>query len=223
MNQTLHPILWLWIPVLMIAAQAVVEIVVPAQDLPAFHSEGGPHEYLQFIFAALGLVWALRCLRLVWPQKNPYMIAWVVFFCLGCTYIAGEEISWGQHIFYWNTPEYWAAMNDQNETNLHNISSWLDQKPKLLLLISVIVGGLIIPALQKYKPSLVPQQFGIIYPPATLGVTAAITFAVKIIDKVQDNFDENVFTRASEIEEVYLFYFVLLYLVNLYRKISAAK
>ena len=206
----------------MLLAQIGIEIFVPAENLPDLHSEGGPHEILQFTFAALGLVWALRCLIKVWPQKNLWLTAWVVFFCLGCTYIAGEEISWGQHIFYWDTPEYWAEMNDQQETNLHNMSSWLDQKPKLLLLLGVVVGGLIIPALQKLKPSLLPQQFNIIYPPAILGVTAACTLLTKIIDKLQDNLDENLFTRASEVEEVYLFYFVLLYLLILvFAKLSA--
>ena len=204
----------------MMLAQIGIEIFVPAENLPALHSEGGPHEILQFTFAALGLIWALRILIKIWPQKNHWLTAWIIFFCLGCTYIAGEEISWGQHIFYWDTPEYWAERNDQQETNLHNTSSWLDQKPKLLLLLGVVVGGLIIPALQKFKPSLLPQQLSIIYPPATLGVAAACTLLTKIIDKVQDNLDINFFTRVSEVEEVYLFYFVLLYLINFYIMIN---
>jgi hypothetical protein len=32
-----------------------------------------------------------------------------------------EEISWGQRIFSWNTPEAIKAINHQQETNLHNI------------------------------------------------------------------------------------------------------
>ncbi|MCB9982820.1 MAG: hypothetical protein H6861_03965 [Rhodospirillales bacterium] len=50
-------------------------------------------------------------------------------------------------------------MNDQNETNLHNISSRFDQKPRLILLVGVVVGGLIIPALQHFKSKRVPQIF----------------------------------------------------------------
>ncbi len=223
MNTTLHPVLWLWIPIMILIAQSGIELFTPPQYLPDLHSEGGPHEILQFSFATLALLWALRCLWILWPQKNPYLIAWAAFFCLGCTYIAGEEVSWGQHFFDWATPEAWQDMNDQNETNLHNISSWLDQKPKLLLLISVVVGGLIIPALQKWKPGFLPQQFAIIYPSAILGVTAACTVIIKIIDKTQDHFDDKLLTRPSEVEEIYLFYFVLLYLICFYQKISAAK
>lgn len=34
---------------------------------------------------------------------------------------AGEEISWGQRIFDWETPQILEEMNAQGETNLHNI------------------------------------------------------------------------------------------------------
>ena len=35
----------------------------------------------------------------------------------------GEEISWGQRIFGWRTPEFFSNHNAQNETNLHNIQA----------------------------------------------------------------------------------------------------
>lgn len=35
---------------------------------------------------------------------------------------AGEEISWGQRIFGWETPDRLMEINDQNETNIHNIN-----------------------------------------------------------------------------------------------------
>ncbi|GJL97445.1 MAG: hypothetical protein DHS20C06_12620 [Hyphobacterium sp.] len=40
---------------------------------------------------------------------------------IGAFVIAGEEMSWGQWIFHWTTPEALAAVNLQNETNLHNL------------------------------------------------------------------------------------------------------
>lgn len=216
----LSQILWLWVPASIFIAQIAIELLVPAQHLPALHSEGGPHEVLQFSFAFIAMILAFRCLFKIWPDKNPWLIAWVAFFCIGSIYIAGEEISWGQHIFKWEASGFWSEHNDQNETNLHNISSWLDQKPKLLLLIGTVVGGVIIPLLQNYKPSLVPQQFNLIYPPGILSVTAICAASTKIIDKLQEGFDYNFFTRISEVEEVYLFYFIMLYLIVLYRRIN---
>lgn len=40
---------------------------------------------------------------------------------LAALLIAGEELSWGQWIFHWSTPEPIAAVNLQQETNLHNL------------------------------------------------------------------------------------------------------
>ncbi len=35
--------------------------------------------------------------------------------------VAGEEASWGQWYFRWQTPDAWAAVNQQGETNVHNL------------------------------------------------------------------------------------------------------
>ena len=50
-------------------------------------------------------------------------VALWALFALGCFLIAGEEISWGQRIFGWGTPEALEAANSQDETNLHNLGS----------------------------------------------------------------------------------------------------
>ena len=46
----------------------------------------------------------------------------VFFLLLAMAFIfaAGEEISWGQRIFNFDTPDYWKKLNKQNEFNLHN-------------------------------------------------------------------------------------------------------
>ncbi|MGI9544667.1 MAG: hypothetical protein ACR2MX_15500 [Cyclobacteriaceae bacterium] len=47
----------------------------------------------------------------------------VFFLLLGLLFFvaAGEEISWGQRIFSWETPASWQSINSQKETNLHNL------------------------------------------------------------------------------------------------------
>lgn len=57
---------------------------------------------------------------------------------------AGEEISWGQHFFGTETPDWLAAINGQNETNLHNINKkffdrYLERFTVLLVLISTFL------------------------------------------------------------------------------------
>ncbi|MEE2565256.1 hypothetical protein [Hyphobacterium marinum] len=52
-----------------------------------------------------------------------------------CLVIAGEELSWGQWIFHWDTPDALAAVNLQNETNAHNLVD-----PRIYDLIYSVIG-----------------------------------------------------------------------------------
>ena len=69
---------------------------------------------------------------------------------LACFFIAGEEISWGQWIFHWATPEGLAAANLQHETNLHNLVD-----PRLYDPIYCLVGFLLLAmaAMAEFGPS----------------------------------------------------------------------
>lgn len=44
-----------------------------------------------------------------------------LIYALLFVFASGEEISWGQRIFGWGTPDFFTANNYQNETNLHNL------------------------------------------------------------------------------------------------------
>jgi hypothetical protein len=70
---------------------------------------------------------------------------WILGWTLAAVYFAGEEVSWGQHLFGWQTPEVLQAVNRQSETNLHNISSWLDRKPRAAVELWILVAGLAVP------------------------------------------------------------------------------
>jgi len=61
-------------------------------------------------------------------------ISKIIFF-LGIVYFFLEEISWGQHFFHWKTPSIFNSINEQQETNLHNINSFFNQLPRNLILI----------------------------------------------------------------------------------------
>ncbi|WP_297771518.1 hypothetical protein [uncultured Roseovarius sp.] len=47
--------------------------------------------------------------------------ALTAFYALLFFFASGEEISWGQRIFGWETTEFFAENNYQGETNLHNL------------------------------------------------------------------------------------------------------
>lgn len=69
---------------------------------------------LLFAWSGLAAAWLAR--------RGRGLQRWV--FALGaaaCLLIAGEEMSWGQWLFHWSTPEPIAAVNLQDETNVHNL------------------------------------------------------------------------------------------------------
>ncbi len=217
---TLHKFWWLWFPLLIGGVQAILEIALPVNILKELHTERGPHELIEFFFVFAGFLVAVRILWEGFSAISKWLKAWVGLAAVCCFYVAGEEISWGQHFLLWSTPDYWVHINDQQETNLHNTSSWLDQKPRILLEVGVVTGGLIVPLLLRLRKNLLPAQFNIIYPPAILAVTAALALIVKILEDIDDTLPQVLFMeRASEITELYLFYFVLLYLIVLRRRI----
>jgi len=214
---------WLWIPALFMVIQIILEMSLDPAVLSQLHSENGPHELLQFAAISSAFVIALWTLFQMDKKKWPkWLRVWLFVACAGCFYVAGEEISWGQHFMDWTTPEFWAAVNDQKEINFHNTSSWLDQKPRILLEIGVLTGGLIIPLLRKYKQGFLPDQFAVIYPPAVLAVIAGTLVVLKILDEVSGAMHIILFERISEVEEVYLYYFIFLYLLVLKRRIRGA-
>ena len=57
----------------------------------------------------------------VWPGIVSALLAFVTLA------LAGEELSWGQRIFFWATPAGFASINDQRETNVHNMATYLFQ------------------------------------------------------------------------------------------------
>lgn len=201
----------------MILLQIIIERKLSAPVLSDMHSENGLYEIIQFFILFLSFN-----ICLLYFISNTYKTALLKFwfalagFC--CFYVAGEEISWGQHFLNWKTPEEWASLNDQNETNLHNTSSWLDQKPRALLFLGIVGGTIIIPLLQKFNILKLPENLKYLMPPRQLIWIALILVLAKITEKVSEFYGVSVFTRFSEVEELYMFYFVLLYLSFLFQR-----
>lgn len=210
---------WLSAPLVLILAQIVFEGLCSERWKEIILQEGGVHESLQALVAFIGCIIGIL---LVLQVRPTWLKIWYGIAALGCLYIAGEEISWGQWIFHWVTPAEWAQLNDQDETNLHNISTWLDQKPQALLQIGVLVGGIIIPLLKHYLPLLLPKNFFAIYGDMILLPTSLIALTLKLIDTLADMklgiAPLHFFWRISEVLELYIYYFITLYLYGQFLK-----
>lgn len=208
---------FLLLPVLFLFWQLAFERSHSGAELAALMSENGPIELMQWVVITLAFLGCLVTLPKIRVKQQPWLFAWVGIAALACLYISGEEVSWGQHFLNWDTPSYWAVVNDQQETNLHNTSSWLDQKPRLILMVGIILGGIIFPLLQKFKPGLLPRQFAVLYPSMLFMPIALLVIGPYAIDKVVD-----IFARVSEVQELYMYYFILLYILVLRRRIVSA-
>lgn len=219
MNKLLSPLYWLWIPIVAFCVQIVLEIFISNDVLSIMHSENGPHETLQALLMIISFFVVTYYMLNSKISRTLLLRGWFGLAAICCFYVAGEEISWGQHIWDWATPDFWTEVNDQQETNLHNTSSWFDQKPRLILILGIVTGTLILPFLKKKKLFKLPDQLDELLPSSQLKLLALFIIVPQLIEKLFESFDVILFARFSEVQELYIFYFVLLYLISLKNKI----
>ncbi|MBX3013222.1 MAG: hypothetical protein KF832_17015 [Caldilineaceae bacterium] len=86
-----------------------------------FTGEDGFAENLQQLFNALALAWAALIMHRYWRTGERLIAGLYLLLCVGLIFLIGEEISWGQRIFGWETQGVMAEINTQNETNIHNL------------------------------------------------------------------------------------------------------
>jgi hypothetical protein len=78
-------------------------------------------EWGQFLFVFVAtLLFARMGVQLLRAGQRGIGLLYILL-GLAAFFVAGEEISWGQRIFGWGTPETLDAINHQGETNVHNI------------------------------------------------------------------------------------------------------
>ena len=153
-------------------------------------------------------------------RQRPFVLIVTSIAALTCLYTAGEEMSWGQHFFHWNTPEYWALVNRQNETNLHNTYAIFEKYPRAILEIGMVVGGILIPIAAAFAPRIRANRLSLFLPPAALMPTAIMAMAIKLADLLfQKDYVGELMQRPSETIESYLYFFILAYLIVFSRRI----
>lgn len=221
----LPSLLSLWLPLLAALALILTWHVFPGFYRAYLVGETGLLEATHVIIPLISIFYCLRILTLSEVRRDRQVFAWVVLGLLGSIYMAGEEASWGQHYAGWLTPESWQAVNDQGETNLHNTSSWLDQKPRTLLEFGVIIGGIIIPLLALRRPGLREGRFALFLPPLACLPVALIAEIGKIWERLQSHgfWEFNIFYQASEVQELYFSLFILFYLIVFRRRLLARR
>lgn len=211
---------WLWFPPLLLLVIAPVRIFSPEAYSTWIDGELG---LIELSTPLIALVGAWFGLRVVWMARGvaPAFTLWVALVTLACIYFAGEEVSWGQHLFGWHTPDSIATLNDQNETNLHNMSSWFDQKPRLLLELWVLIGGLILPLVgsSNRRRFSIYDRRSWFWPTFDCLPTALLAIVVRLPERLKDVAGLESLPleiRYSEPQEYYFALFLALYLAAMF-------
>ncbi len=213
---------WLGIPVVAAITLAAFGTFATEFYLKRILPEGyGALELAHFFIPIFGMIIAVRLLFRPFVRQHKLIFVFLCLAAFSCLYIAGEEHSWGQHFFHWQTPEYWSQVNRQQETNLHNTLHLFDKKPRALLEIGILIGGLIIPALARYRADVRRNRWSLFFPPDAIVPTALCALLFKIADTLRDNFHTLVLVpRPSEATELFLYFFLLFYLIMFARRID---
>ena len=191
-----------------------------------FWEENGFIENFQSILLFLAILLLLKSYLKI---KNFNLIKIFLFIkVISLFYFLGEEISWGQHFVKWNSPSLFLELNNQKETNIHNISNLFDQLPRTL----VMLWCMFCPILFLLLKRLMNLNFFIIRPTYVLSHISILLFVLivpdLIVDKLSlhpghvDQFGKDIFEakfydlitfnfiRLSELHElIFAFYFFI--------------
>jgi len=152
----------------------------------------------------LGYIWATyEDLYGEWSQTYLFAIAGALFVRLAffrtrhwwfaavmaaaCFYVFLEEISWGQRIFGFASPEFFSRNNLQGETNLHNFftgpyATLLKDVIRWAVAIGLIIYGLVLPLALRGRVAFVRwlESRGVIIPPPSLAVVFILAAVLEL-------------------------------------------
>lgn len=83
-------------------------------------SESGLYETIGAAACFIAGLLNLGSFRVLFSKGWSLGSFWLLLLSLACFFIAGEEISWGQHFFDYDVPASITSSNFQGELNLHN-------------------------------------------------------------------------------------------------------
>lgn len=117
-----HRIDWFLVAALGVLVLSVgVHLWDPIFFVIPYASEDGVIEYSTTVFLTLSAIILLFNATALWRRGVALGAALTVVYALVFFFGAGEEVSWGQRIFGWESGDYFQENNFQGETNLHNL------------------------------------------------------------------------------------------------------
>ncbi len=215
---------WLWalLPVVIVGGAAVAA-VLGRDAYRLYTGEDGIVESLQVVAYAVALVAAARLTRhLRTTGAARWLVVLYALLAAGLVFMIGEELSWGQRIFEWGTPETLADANKQAETNLHNIYGVGDTFKWIQMLAGAY--GAFLPFAMRRVPEARRAELTWIVPAWPLALYFAPMFVWRVYrnvfpDPVRFNF---LVTEFNEVVELVFALGIAWFLVLRWRAVRAA-
>ncbi len=119
-NQAIFILPFWFLPLLVLFAKSFPELYanISAEDALVEYATAGLYVAMS-VMAIINLIHLRKRRASMGAFYFLYFISHMLF-ALGTFLVAGEEISWGQRLLGVETPEHLAAINTQDELNLHN-------------------------------------------------------------------------------------------------------
>ena len=197
-------------------------------------------------FLAASVIFFMLFLRL--RRKNTKVASdvgawwWYLILAALFLFVAGEEISWGQRIFGWQTPEWMAESNIQGETTIHNLELFNahtkdhELKPFWQSLLTMnrlfslfwLSWCLLLPLAVSFDIPLVSKLtswFRVPIPDVFHGCLFFTTYATTKLFVMVNKPEERILAQTDEIKESFfaiIFLLVSLYFLKRYRSSTSS-
>ena len=212
----------------MLVAQFGAKLVGEDFYLRTMDSEQGIVEGGTVVLLLLASFLAIHA---AWTRKDfPVRLLrpWLYLFGAGAFLFAGEEASWGQHYFRWETPEAWTEFNPRGETSIHNASPWFDNIPRLLLTATAVVGGVLAPLVFRRGDRAGRARGALFYwllPTIVCLPTCVLALVVTLPKKIYERHLDTEVPRVlaispGETKEYFFALFFLLYVLSLRKRLA---
>jgi hypothetical protein len=180
----------------------------------ALEGESGIVELTTVLWLLIAIGFCISALKIARRLEiRDLLRAWLFLMILGSLYFGLEEISYGQHIFGWEAGETLAELNDQQETNLHNIHAVFDQVPRALLTLGILIGGIVVPLYRHFRGIRLEPSNRLYWQWPTLDCVT-IGLLVILIRPVMSIFDTDIINTGETKENLFAM-FIMLYCISI--------
>lgn len=114
-------LLAIWLIPVAIILGGVATALLGKEAYKWYTSEDQFCEIMQVVFYLTAFILNILVISKLWISGEKLLASLYGFVLLGLFFMLGEEVSWGQRIFGWETSEKLREINKQEETNIHNI------------------------------------------------------------------------------------------------------